>query len=547
MLSKGTEVDRYIVEALLGEGGMAAVYRVRHKTLGTRHALKVLQIANAEIRDRTIQEGQVQARLRHPHVVSVTDVLDIDGSPGLLMELVRGPALDHWLYQYKPSIDEALTIFRGIVAGVGYAHAKGLVHRDLKSANIMLQIDDDVGVVPKVADFGLAKVSRPDGRKTRSGTTMGTPTFMAPEQIRDASTVDRRADLYSLGCILYELVCGRTPHVGDDVIELFAQVASGRYPHPREFRPDVPNGVVDVIEALVEVNASYRLPDCASILELLEGGERNTFAAPLELGQELPPPRPMPDAGVTVLEHGSAGAARAALFLDQLSTPPLVAPADPGSMAPVDADFGEPTSQMDLDKNTPVAEAPRRRVAGALVGMAGLLVVGGSLVLGGLVLGVGLWMRDTSDGTITVEEEPQPAPAPEPSPEPAPAPDPTPEPSQEPSSTEPNPTTEPQSTTGPKPTPPPPTTPRPQQPAPVKPRPAPAPSGATFTVQGVSDAVLVDGSATYRAGEAVPAGRYTVMAAFDGGQRRAAGKVTMPASGAKVLACDAAFQQCKLR
>lgn len=195
VLETGQTVERFTVEAKLGEGGMAAVYRVRHNTLGSYHALKLLKVANPDIKRRLVEEGRVQASLHHPNIVAVTDVLVVDGQPGLLMELVDGPTLEEWLWSNRPTLEQAEALFRGVVAGVGRAHRAGLVHRDLKPGNILLDVADGM-VIPKVTDFGLAKIlADEDGghSQTRSGVTLGTPQFMAPEQIRNAKSVDQRA------------------------------------------------------------------------------------------------------------------------------------------------------------------------------------------------------------------------------------------------------------------------------------------------------------------------------------------------------------------
>ncbi len=274
-LKTGTQIERYIVEGALGEGGMARVYRVRHETLGTPKALKVLMLTARDVRKRLLQEGQVQATLQHDNIVKVDDVLAVKGAPALLMEFVDGPDLAAWLLRYQPTLDEALTLFRGICAGVGFAHSKGLIHRDLKPANILLALTDD-RMTPKVTDFGLAKsVTRSDfvderGR-TRTGTTMGTPHFMSPEQIRDASQVDRRADMWSLGCILYRLTTGVAPFEGDDIIELFNVIAAGDYIPPNSLRRELPEPVVEAIDALLQPNPILRLSDCAELVDFLDG------------------------------------------------------------------------------------------------------------------------------------------------------------------------------------------------------------------------------------------------------------------------------------
>src|SRR5262245_35627495 len=157
MLSGGQRVDRYVVEGLLGEGGMAEVYRVRHATLGSLHALKILKVQAPTVRARLLAEGRAQAALRHPNLVAVTDVIEVDGAPPLVLDFVDGPWLEAWLVDHRPSPREAEQLFLGIVAGVERAHRAGLVHRDLKPGNVLLERGDDGVLVPKVTDFGLAK------------------------------------------------------------------------------------------------------------------------------------------------------------------------------------------------------------------------------------------------------------------------------------------------------------------------------------------------------------------------------------------------------
>jgi len=268
-LQTGAEIERYVVESELGRGGMAVVYRVRHARLGSHHALKLLSLTSRSLQERLLQEGQLQATLRHPNIVAVTDVLDVEGQPGLVMELVEGPTLEDWLLTRRPSYDQAERLFRGVLSAVEAAHAKDLVHRDLKPANVLLAPYSGE-LVPKVADFGLAKAlaeasSRPG---TRSGVSMGTPKYMAPEQIRDAGGVDARADLFSLGAILYELVTGRPPFDGPDVLSVFNAVASGSFaPLP----DDVPEHLARAVRGCLVVDPRGRIPDCATLRAVLDG------------------------------------------------------------------------------------------------------------------------------------------------------------------------------------------------------------------------------------------------------------------------------------
>lgn len=272
MLEIGRVVERYRVEALLGEGGTATVYRVRHVTLDTLHALKVLAIAHRSVRERFITEGRVQAALRHPHAVAVQDVFEVDGVLCLLLEYVDGPDLGRWIEEQPYDLSDVEAIFRGILAAVAAAHALGLVHRDLKPANVLMAREDDRWV-PKVADFGIAKLLA-DGResdgRTRTGVAMGTPSWMAPEQIRDASAVDQRADLFSLGCILYNLVTRRPPFDSDDVVEVFRAIEQRRWVPVRDLVPDLPENLQAAIEACMQVDPDDRPENCEALLELLD-------------------------------------------------------------------------------------------------------------------------------------------------------------------------------------------------------------------------------------------------------------------------------------
>lgn len=293
-LEVGQHVDRYTVDALIGAGGTAMVYRVRHNQLHTWHALKVLTITSEAIRERMIREGQVQASLRHLNIVTVTDVLDLDGAPGLLMEYVEGPSLERALGQFRIRMGDAETLFLGVVSGVRQAHMHGLVHRDLKPANVLLARTSE-GFVPKVTDFGLAKLlqDEPGVAHTRSGIAMGTPSYMAPEQIRDARTVDQRADLWSLGCILYELVLRRRAFPGEEALPIYNAVTVGDYVPPREILADLPNRVDLAIRGCLTVDRARRIPDCETLIAVLQGRQSWDVSGATRVAvREVPAPPP---------------------------------------------------------------------------------------------------------------------------------------------------------------------------------------------------------------------------------------------------------------
>ena len=284
-LHPGQEVERYRVEAQIGEGGMAAVYRVRHTQLNSVHALKVLSAGTKMVRYRLLQEGRAQAALRHNNIVAVTDVLELDGDPALVMEFVDGPTLSQWLRDNQPRLDEAVALFKGIVKGMRHAHRKGFIHRDLKPSNVLLAYTED-GLLPKVTDFGLVKaVQGPGGRgSTRSGVAMGTPEYMAPEQIRDASSVDQRADMFALGCLFYRIVCGRPAFSGDDMLQVFNAVANGRYLQPSDLVPNLPPNVTDLINHLLAPDPEVRLADCDTLIDELDALDFSSSA----VGRPLP-------------------------------------------------------------------------------------------------------------------------------------------------------------------------------------------------------------------------------------------------------------------
>lgn len=212
-LQPGDEVDRYVVEALLGSGGTARVWAVRHRTLGTRHALKVLTWSDETLRERLLREARAQARLDHPNILPVRDVLEVGEAPALLMPLIDGPPLDILLRHVTPSLEEAVWLLHGILAGVGHAHASGLIHRDIKSANVLLELRDGL-VVPRVSDFGLVKAT--DAQTlTRPGDIMCTLASAAPEQLVDPAHVDQRADIWSVGVVAYHVATGTRPFPGN--------------------------------------------------------------------------------------------------------------------------------------------------------------------------------------------------------------------------------------------------------------------------------------------------------------------------------------------
>ncbi|MCB9764106.1 MAG: tetratricopeptide repeat protein [Alphaproteobacteria bacterium] len=279
-LSPGDQVDRYVVEQVLGEGGMAIVYQVRHRLLGTAHALKVLYSTRTRPQD-LIAEGLIQARLDHPNLLPVRDVLDVAGAPALLLPLVEGPSLKGLLAVTRLKPDQAAGLLRGITLGVEAAHAQGLVHRDLKPGNVLLDLRRG-GVVPRVSDFGVA--ARLADLKHASGPVVGTPAYAAPEQLAGGA-VDQRADLWSLGCVLYEMLAGTGPFGEGGLSALLERVQRGDLTPLADRAPDTPAPLVELVDALLYVDPARRLPSARALLTRLEAAVPHAERA---LGPDAP-------------------------------------------------------------------------------------------------------------------------------------------------------------------------------------------------------------------------------------------------------------------
>ena len=279
-LNVGRTLDRYQIERPLGQGGMATVVQVRHTVLGTVHAMKVLHLSTPRLVDRFLREGRVQASIRHPNLVAVTDVVSLDSGVALILEYVDGPTLSDLLKLFSPTMAEIDTLADQVMQGVASANAKGVVHRDLKPANILIaQVPD--GLMAKVTDFGLAHALI-DGLEspsplTLSGVAMGTPGYMAPEQHRSARNVDQRADVFSLGALFYELVTGRPPFDGQDIVTIYEQIIAGRYLPIETARPDVPMRIAVAIHAALTPDPAGRPADVAALRELWHEGEPGPY------------------------------------------------------------------------------------------------------------------------------------------------------------------------------------------------------------------------------------------------------------------------------
>jgi len=237
-LTSGTRLGAYEVSALLGAGGMGEVYRARDTRLNREVAIKVLLAAVADDPERLARfsrEAQVLASLNHPNIAHIHGIEDAEGIRALVMELVEGPTLADRIALGAIPLDEALPVARQIAEALEAAHEQGIIHRDLKPANIKVRADGTV----KVLDFGLAKALDPAGASnanatisptlsihaTQAGVILGTAAYMAPEQARGRA-VDRRADIWAFGCVLFEMLAGTRVFQSDDVTDTIVAVVS---------------------------------------------------------------------------------------------------------------------------------------------------------------------------------------------------------------------------------------------------------------------------------------------------------------------------------
>ena len=287
---------QYQLEDEIGRGGMSVVYRARDFRLNRRVAIKVLppELAyDAAIRMRFTREAQMAAQLAHAHIVPIYDVGERDGLAYFVMAMITGGNLASLLAREpRQPIEEARRILREVADALNYAHLRGVIHRDIKPDNILL--DGDSGRA-MVTDFGIAQAMEAGARLTRTGIAVGTPTYMSPEQAEGERDLDGRSDIYSLGVLGYQMLTGRVPFTGANSLALLLKHVTER-PRPiAELRPETPKALREAIDRALAKAADDRWPTAAALRDALASDEA---AAPVWRAERREPVRyssPIPD------------------------------------------------------------------------------------------------------------------------------------------------------------------------------------------------------------------------------------------------------------
>lgn len=276
------QIGRYKILGELGKGAMGVVYKAQDPSIGRLIAIKSIRLdaltepsERQRLRDRLFREAQSAGILSHPNIVTIYDIAEEDGMAYIFMEMVNGPPMDALLKAEQPPDGETLlSILRQVAIALDYAHKKGIVHRDIKPANIMVHEDGTA----KITDFGVAKIV--SQQMTQAGTILGTPSYMAPEQIQGAA-ITGRTDQFALAVIAYEILTGEKPFVAEHLTTLMFKIVREDFVPPHRLNPTLMPLVQSVMQKAMAKNADDRYPSCVEFV--------NTLAAALHASDRWMP------------------------------------------------------------------------------------------------------------------------------------------------------------------------------------------------------------------------------------------------------------------
>ena len=305
---------KYRLDGMIGRGGMGSVWSTMHLGLGQRVAVKLIAkryAGSREARQRFDLEAKAAAQLRSRHVVQVFDNgVTEDGTPYIVMELLEGESLDHRIERGGPlPVAEAVRIISQVGRALSRAHGLGIVHRDLKPENIFLtrSDDDDGSDIAKVLDFGIAKIKTAEtgSSATRTGTVLGTPLFMSPEQARGLKSVDHRTDIYSLGMVAFTALTGRNAFAGESFGDILVSICTQPIPSLRSFAPKLPPALDAWMQRACAKEPSDRFASVEPMIDALYAAAG--IARPQRRPGEARGTAPSRDAGAPIERSGSYG------------------------------------------------------------------------------------------------------------------------------------------------------------------------------------------------------------------------------------------------
>ena len=340
MIATGEVVgDRFVIEAVAGVGGMGTVYRARDRSSGDLVAIKLLHATVGGVAERFAREIRVLSQLRHPGIVRhIADGVTPTGALWLAMEWLAGESLSQRLARLPMSVAESIALGRRLAEALGAAHDRGVIHRDIKPSNVYLP-DCDLERV-KVLDFGVARLTDATRMQTKTGVMIGTPGYMAPEQVRGDRAVDARADVFAIACVLFECLTGRTAFTGENVLAVLAKILLEDVPRLGELRPDLPDALDELLGRAMSKQATDRPRDGTQLAAALAA--LGTIS-----GDEPAEPRERKSAGsltateqrlLCVLVIGGQGSGDTAGDATMIDTPPSFGDA---SRAPAESWTGE--------------------------------------------------------------------------------------------------------------------------------------------------------------------------------------------------------------
>src|SRR6266571_4696931 len=375
-----TEIaQRYQIIKRLGAGAFGTVYKAKDKILGRMVAIKTIRLEGLaasggagleELMDRFKREAMVSAQLKHPNIVTIYDIGDSEGMSYIAMEFIDGVGLDRVIAGAgRLSVERAASLAAQVADALDFAHKHNVVHRDIKPANIMVEAGDRV----KVTDFGIAKVTDSGEHLTMTGSLLGTPSYMSPEQARGGQ-IDGRSDLFSLGCVIYEMLAGRKAFRGESITALIFKIITEEPPNIRDLDPDVPDEIVRIIAKAISKAPEARYQTgrelAEDLLALTKAASTPTIRqveTPTAPGRVLSPTAAPTLASPPTLSSSPTAIGRAAPPTQVAAVPPtqLVPPPGPRPAAP------SPAPPRAASRSAAPAEAPRKSGSGAglLIGL----------------------------------------------------------------------------------------------------------------------------------------------------------------------------------